>query len=234
MGFFPVSLQLARRPCVVVGGGAVARRKVESLLVCEAAVTVISPRLEEGLAHLHRAGSLRWLAREYREGDLAGAFLVIAATDDEAVQARIHAEAERDNLLLNVADVPKWCNLILPAVVRRGDLSLAISTGGASPALAGKLRRELEGQFGDEYRVLLLLLAALRPLVLAGGAGHEVNGRFFKELVDADLAGWIRQGRWDLLREQVVKALGRTTAGTAAALALVDRYAAELGNRDGE
>ncbi|MFU8819443.1 MAG: precorrin-2 dehydrogenase/sirohydrochlorin ferrochelatase family protein [Desulfurivibrio sp.] len=218
MGFFPVSLQLSRRPCVVVGGGAVARRKVESLLACEATVTVVSPRLDGELARLHQAGALRWLDREYREGDLAGAFLVIAATDDEAVQARIHAEAERDNLLLNVADVPKWCNVILPAVVRRGDLSLAISTGGASPALAGKLRRELEEKFGDEYRKVLALLAALRPLVIERGAGHQVNCRCFKELVAADLVGWVRQGRWDLVREHVDK-----TIGSAEALAVVDR-----------
>ncbi|MFH7321121.1 bifunctional precorrin-2 dehydrogenase/sirohydrochlorin ferrochelatase [Desulfurivibrio sp. D14AmB] len=211
-------MQLARRPCVVVGGGAVARRKVEGLLACEAAVTVISPRLDGELERLRQAGALRWLAREYREGDLAGAFLVIAATDDEGVQARVHAEAERDNLLLNVADVPKWCNLILPAVVRRGDLSLAVSTGGASPALAARLRRELEDSYGDEYRVLLALLAALRPLVIDRGEGHQVNCRCFKELVAADLAGWIREGRWDLVREHVEECIGSPQA-----LAVVDR-----------
>lgn len=222
MGFYPVNLQLANRPCVVIGGGGVARRKVEGLLAAEAEVTVISPELEEQLGRLHQAGALRWLPREYREGDLAGAFLVIAATDDEAVQARVHAEAGRDNLLLNVADVPKWCNVILPAVLRRGALSLAISTGGASPALAGQLRRELETKFGDEYRLLVDLLAALRPLVLARGGEQSENCRCFKELVAADLATWIRQQRWDLVRRQV-----ESCVGGAEAVAVVDRFANE-------
>lgn len=217
MVFFPVCLQLESRRCMVVGGGEVARRKVEGLLACGAAVTVISPRLTPMLARRREAGELNWLAREYQEGDLAGAFLVIAATDDQAVQARIHAEAERDNLLLNVADVPKWCNLILPAVVRRGDLSIAISTGGASPALAGKLRRELEGCFGIEYEALLQLLAALRPPILARGGDHRENKRLFKALVAPDLAGWIRDGRWDLLQEHV-----RTTVGGDDLLACVE------------
>ncbi|MDZ7640585.1 MAG: bifunctional precorrin-2 dehydrogenase/sirohydrochlorin ferrochelatase [Desulfurivibrio sp.] len=218
MGFYPVNLQLAQRPCVVIGGGGVARRKVEGLLAAEAAVTVISPQLEEQLARLQQAGAVVWRRREYREGDLAGAFLVIAATDDEETQARVHAEAQRHNLLLNVADVPKWCNVILPAVVRRGDLSLAISTGGASPALAGKLRRELEASFGDEYRRLVRLLAALRPLVLARDGSQAENCRCFQELVAADLVAWIRDRRWDLVREQVARCIGG-----AEAMAVVDK-----------
>jgi len=217
MGFFPVCLQLAGRHCLVIGGGEVAARKVEGLLACQAAVTVISPQLTAELARLHQQGELAWLTRAYREGDLAGAFLVIAATDDEAVQARIHAEAEAGNILLNVADVPKWCNVILPAVVRRGDLSVAISTGGASPALARKLRRELEQRFGPEYDALLQLLAGLRCQVLAEGCDHRENRTRFHRLVEADLAGWIKDGRWDLVREHV-----RTTVGGADALAWVE------------
>ncbi|ADH87214.1 precorrin-2 dehydrogenase/sirohydrochlorin ferrochelatase family protein [Desulfurivibrio alkaliphilus] len=208
MGFFPVCLQLEKRRCVVVGGGEVAWRKVEGLLACGAAVKVISPQLQENLARYREAEEIDWLAREYREGDLAGAFLVIAATDDQEVQARVHAEAEQGNLLLNVADVPKWCNLILPAVVRRGEMTIAISTGGASPALAGKLRRQLEGSFGREYEILLRLLAALRPLVLARGGDHRENKRLFKALVAPDLAAWIREERWDLLKEHVHNTLG--------------------------
>ncbi|MDF1614262.1 precorrin-2 dehydrogenase/sirohydrochlorin ferrochelatase family protein [Desulfurivibrio dismutans] len=208
MGFFPVCLQLEQRPCIVVGGGEVARRKVEGLLACGAAVKVVSPQLQGDLARRQAAGEIDWLAREYREGDLAGAFLVIAATDDQDVQARVHAEAERDNLLLNVADVPKWCNLILPAVVRRGEMTIAISTGGASPALAGKLRRELEECFGFEYEALLCLLAALRPLVLARGGDHRENKKLFKALVAPDLAAWIREGRWEQLGEHVRVTLG--------------------------
>lgn len=207
MGFYPVSLQLARRPCLVIGGGEVAARKVEGLLACEAAVSVISPDLTPELAARHRAGEFSWREREYRPGDLAGFFLVIAATDDTAAQARIHGEAEAGNILLNVADVPKWCNLILPAVVRRGALTIAISTGGASPALAGKLRRELEQEFGCEYEALLQLLAGLRPLILARGGDHRQNRRIFQALVAADLVGWISRDDWLMVRRHVAATL---------------------------
>lgn len=208
MGFFPVSLQLAHRPCTVVGGGEVAYRKVGSLLACRAEVRVISQRLTAELNSLYQAGALTWLAREYRKGDLVGSFLVIAATDDEAVQAMIHTEAEQDNLLLNVADKPKWCNVILPAVVRRGDLTIAISTGGASPALASKIRRDLEAKIGVEYEALTQLLAALRPLILIRGGDHWTNRSHFLRLVESDLLAWISAGRWDLLRAYIREVIG--------------------------
>lgn len=207
MGYFPVSLQLADKSCLVVGGGEVAARKAASLAACGALLTVISPALCPELAREAEAGRLAWIAREYRPGDLSGAFLVIAATDDPAVQERIFQEAEEHNLLLNVADVPKWCNVILPAVVRRGELTVAISTGGRSPALARSLRRRLEREFGREYEVLLELLGALRGLILARGDDHQVNREIFHQLVEPDLAAWIRQGEWELLRNHIARIL---------------------------
>ena len=207
MGFYPVSLQLSGRPCLVVGGGGVATRKVDGLLGCGAVVTVISPLLTPELERRWQADEINWRQREYRRGDLAGFFMVIAATDDEAAQEGIYAEAELGNILLNVADVPKRCNLILPAVVRRGDLTVSISTGGASPALARKLRRRLQDEFGFEYEVLLRLLAELRGLVLSRGGEHHRNRDIFHRLVEPDCAQWIREGRWDLLEEHVGKSI---------------------------
>ncbi|MFP3982558.1 MAG: bifunctional precorrin-2 dehydrogenase/sirohydrochlorin ferrochelatase, partial [Desulfurivibrionaceae bacterium] len=162
MSYFPVCLDLNNRPCLVIGGGRVAARKAKQLLACGAEVSVISPELDSELAVLADAGQINWQQRFYKKGDLVRAFLVIAATDDPAVQSAVYAEAEDVGVLLNVADAPQWCNFILPATVRRGDLAVSISTSGRSPALAKKLREDLEEQFGNEYDLLLRLLGSLR------------------------------------------------------------------------
>jgi len=208
MRYFPICLRIAGRRCIVIGGGRVGERKALGLLEYGALVTVISPELTAELAALQRQGRLVWLARGYEEGDLAGAFLVIAATDDPLVQERVHAEAEAGNILLNVADVPRWCNFILPATVRRGDLSLAISTAGRSPALASRLRRDLEGWFGPEYAVLLDILGGLREQVLAGGRPHHENKEILGRLAEPQLAVWIREGHWDRVAGHIREVLG--------------------------
>jgi precorrin-2 dehydrogenase/sirohydrochlorin ferrochelatase len=208
MHYFPVCLRIAGRRCIVIGGGRVGERKALALLEYGAQVTVISPELTGELVALQRQGRLAWLARGYEEGDLAAAFLVIAATDDPLVQERVHAEAEVGNILLNVADVPRWCNFILPATVRQGDLSLAISTSGRSPALASRLRRELEGWFGPEYAVLLDILGGLREQVLAGGRPHPENKEILGRLAEPQLAVWIREGHWDRIAGHIREVLG--------------------------
>lgn len=206
--YFPVCLKIAGRQCLVIGGGRVGERKVKGLLAHGAVVRVISPELSEPLSALLRAGTIDWLDRLYQEGDLAGAFLVIAATDDPAVQERVHAEAEARNILLNVADVPKWCNFILPATARRGDLAISVSTAGKSPALASALRQTLEGQFGPEYGVLVDILGALRDTVLAGGRPHAENKLIFARLADPEMAVWIRDGLWQKLARHIQEVLG--------------------------
>jgi len=197
--YFPVCLKIAGRQCVVIGGGRVGERKVQGLLAHGALVKVISPELSESLSALLRDGTIDWLPRLYEEGDLAGAFLVIAATDDPTVQERIHAEAEERNLLLNVADVPKWCNFILPATARRG---------GKSPALASMLRQALEVQFGPEYGVLVNILGALRDTVLASGRPHAENKLVFARLADPEMAVWIKEGLWQKLAGHIQEVLG--------------------------
>lgn len=206
--YFPVCLKIAGRQCLVIGGGRVGERKVQGLLAHGAKVKVISPELSEVLSALLRDGAIDWLARLYQEGDLAGAFLVIAATDDPAVQERIHAEAEAQNILLNVADVPKWCNFILPATARRGDLAISVSTAGKSPALASTLRQALEVQFGPEYGVLVDILGSLRDTVLATGRPHAENKLIFARLADPEMAGWIKDGLWNKLANHIQEVLG--------------------------
>ena len=188
MSFYPICLDLEGRPCVVVGGGKVAERKVLGLLSCSAQVTVISPEMTEELLRRHAEGRIQWLDREYKHGDLGKAFLVIAATDDEETQKQVYEEAVKGNLLLNIADVPRRCNFILPATVRRGDLTISISTSGKSPALARKLRMELEKRYESEYGVLVNILGAIRPEILASGLSQSENENLFKNLLHDDMA----------------------------------------------
>jgi precorrin-2 dehydrogenase/sirohydrochlorin ferrochelatase len=192
MSFYPICLDLKAKPCVVVGGGRVAERKALGLLSCSAQVSVISPVLTEELQRQHADGNLQWIEREYRQGDLAQAFLVITATDDEETQKQVYEEAVSNNLLLNVADVPQRCNFILPASVRRGDLTISVSTAGKSPALARKLRVELEKRFGPEYGMLVDILGAIRPGILASGLSQPENERLFKQLLHDDMEKWIK------------------------------------------
>jgi precorrin-2 dehydrogenase/sirohydrochlorin ferrochelatase len=208
MSFYPICLDLEGKQCVVVGGGRVAERKVLGLLSCSAQVTVISPELTEELLHQHADGRIQWIEREYRQGDLEKAMLVIAATDDEETQKQIYEEAATSNLLLNVADVPQRCNFILPATVRRGDLTIAISTSGKSPALARKLRMELEKRYGSEYRILVNILGALRPEILASGLPQSENEKLFKNLLHDDMAEWIKDRKWDTIAKHLRTVLG--------------------------
>jgi siroheme synthase-like protein len=160
--YYPICLDLRDRPCVVIGGGSVAARKVAGLLECSARVTVVAPALAPALEALAQQGHLTAHRRPYAEGDLAGAVLAIAATDAREVNARVAAEAQARGIWLNAADDPENCDFILPAVVRRGDLQIAISTGGRSPALARRVREDLEQRLPAEYADLLPLLADVR------------------------------------------------------------------------
>jgi precorrin-2 dehydrogenase/sirohydrochlorin ferrochelatase len=208
MSYYPVSLDLKDRFCIVIGGGKVAERKVRGLLACEAAVQVISPRLTSGLADLFRAGLLTWQERDYRSGDLSGAFLVIAATDNEQVQQRTYEEAEERNILINVADVPGRCNFILPATVRQGDLTVSVSTGGKSPALAKRLRQELEKSIGPEYKIIADILGNLRGAILARGRPQAENEAMFNRLLHRDMPRWVQERDWDRVERHIRTVLG--------------------------
>jgi precorrin-2 dehydrogenase/sirohydrochlorin ferrochelatase len=161
--FYPIYLNLRNKRVVVVGGGDVAERKVESLLHTGAAVSVISPDVTARLAELAENQAIHIQRRAYRSGDCEGAALVFSATDDAEVSAEVFREATDSGALVNTADQPALCDFIMPAVVRRGDISIAVSTGGTSPGLAAQLRNMVAGIIGPEYAQLAELLAQVRP-----------------------------------------------------------------------
>ena len=157
--FYIACLKLSGRRCLVVGGGEVGLEKVEGLLACDGDVTLIAPEAIEPLQDLAREGSIRWKPREYAgPGDLEGVFIVIASTDDTEVNIAIYEDAERRAMLVNVVDVPPLCNFILPAIIRTGPLAIAISTAGASPALAKRIRDEIADEYGEPYAKLAVIL----------------------------------------------------------------------------
>ena len=213
MSFYPVCLDIEGKLCVVVGGGRVAERKVLGLLACDAQVSVISPELTEELSSLYAAGYILWIEREYQPGDLKQAFLVIAATNEEETQKQVYHEAAAHNLLLNVADVPQRCNFILPATVRQGDLVISISTAGKSPALARKLRMELEKRYGAEYKILVNILGAIRPQILASGLSQSENEQIFTQLLHENMAEWILTGNWSSLENHFEEVLEDRVTG---------------------
>ncbi len=159
---YPVFLDLKHKPCVVVGGGSVAVRKVEDLLEAEADVTVVASRPSAPLEDLATGGRIDLITRPYREGDLYGAVLVISATDDRTVNRAVAEEAHREGALVNVVDAPDLCDFYVPAVLRRGSLVIAISTSGRSPALARSVREDLEMLLGPEYETALEVVHTLR------------------------------------------------------------------------
>ena len=167
---YPAFLNLAGRRCVVVGGGAVAERKVRGLLAADADVLVVAPEAVAGLDALATNGRIRVERRPYRSGDLDGAFLVVAATDSRAVNAAVARDARAVGALVNAVDDPTACDVTVPATVRRGDITLAISTGGRSPGFARYLREELEDWLSEERLALLDLVADVRAELRAAGA----------------------------------------------------------------
>ena len=167
---YPLFLDLTHRPCVVIGGGSVAERKVAGLVEAGATVTVISPQLTERLRQWVREDVVQYVARAYKFGDLSGFLLAFATTGNLAVDAAVFADGKATGVLVNSADDPVRCDFFLPAVIRRGDLAIAVSTGGASPALARAVREELQEIVGEEYATLLEIAAATRVEVLRSGA----------------------------------------------------------------
>ena len=170
---YPLFGDIAGRKVVVIGGGHVAQRKVVTLLECGAHVLVIAPELTEKLDQLQKANIIEAHRRDYQAGDLAGAWLVIAATDDEQVNRQIFAEAGRLHIFCNVVDVPELCTFQVPAVLTRGDLQIAVSTSGASPALARNIRDQLGEKFGLHYETFLAALKDLRAHVKQKYPNHQ-------------------------------------------------------------
>jgi precorrin-2 dehydrogenase/sirohydrochlorin ferrochelatase len=187
MAYIPIFLDVTGRQCVVVGGGEVAARKVESILEASARVTVVSPSLSPPMEAIVAREQVTHLARNYERGDIRGCVLVYAATDDPKLHRELAAEARTLGIPVNVVDVPELCTFIAPAVIKRGALQIAISTGGASPAFAARLRRNLEDQFGDEHALTLEVLRAARRQLHACEIDPAVRMRRLKDLANSAL-----------------------------------------------
>jgi precorrin-2 dehydrogenase / sirohydrochlorin ferrochelatase len=209
MKYYPINLDVRKRRCLVVGGGGVGARKVKALLDCGAAVTVVSPETVPELDALAGDRILHLEKRPYRETDLEGCFLVIGATDDEALNRRISRDAENRNMLCNIADFPEACNFILPSVVRRGDLIIAISTSGRSPAFAKTLRQEIETRYGPEYGDFLCLMGAIRRKLLAQAHAPEEHKPLFERIIAGKLLEMIRENRLAEIDVLLLEILGK-------------------------
>ncbi|MGH7785338.1 MAG: precorrin-2 dehydrogenase/sirohydrochlorin ferrochelatase family protein [Candidatus Binatia bacterium] len=192
MTYYPIFLRLGGRRCVVIGGGRVAARKVDSLLDAGAVVTVVAPRLTAALAARAERREVEWIERGYAAGDLAGAALAYAATDDEALHARLADDAAAAGILLNVVDRPQWCGFIVPSLLTRGALTVAVSTGGGSPALARRVRQDIERALGPEYERALDVLARLRRHLQARPLSSDDRQRILTGLVASDLLDRLR------------------------------------------
>ncbi len=208
MRYYPIHLDIQNRNCLVVGGGGVGTRKVMTLLQCGARVTVVSPEITERLQNLAETARLTLKPRPYRSEDLEGMFLVIGASDDETLNRRISSDAERRNTLCNIADRPEKCNFILPSIVRRDDLVITISTSGKSPALAKKLRKTLERQFGREYGDFLKLMGAVRSKLLSQAHEPEAHKPLFEQLIDSNLIAMIQEDKTEDINALLLKILG--------------------------
>jgi len=193
MRYYPVNLDIRNRNCLVVGGGDVGTRKVMTLLDCGAMVIVVSPAVTEKIEALSNKGLIKLERRGFEPTDLDQMFLVIGATDNPELNRQIHTGAERLGMLCNIADRPEVCNFILPAIVNRGDLIIAISTSGKSPAFAKKMRKDLEKKFGTEYAEFLTLMGGIRTKLLSEDHEPEAHKHLFENLIKRDVVALIKQ-----------------------------------------
>ncbi|MDL1988145.1 MAG: bifunctional precorrin-2 dehydrogenase/sirohydrochlorin ferrochelatase [Deltaproteobacteria bacterium] len=209
MRYYPVNLDILNRKCLVVGGGSVSTRKVMTLLECGAVVTVVSPDVAEELLELAEKKMIELKRRPYESSDIDGMFLVIGATDNEELNRQINKDAEHQNKLCNIADRPEVCNFILPSIVNRGNLVIAISTSGKSPAFAKKMRQDLEKEFGEEYDEFLQLMGAIRKKALSEKHEPEAHKHLFEQLINRGLIDMIRNHDEERINSLLLEIFGQ-------------------------
>jgi precorrin-2 dehydrogenase / sirohydrochlorin ferrochelatase len=192
MAYYPVLLDLSGKKTIVIGGGKVGQRKIETLLEYGASVHVISRDLTPELQRLLENGDIRLLAEEFDESLIRGAFLIVIATNDMTLNRRISLIAKDRNILVNAVDQPEECSFIVPSVIKRGDLLIAVSTSGKSPALAKRIREALECKFGDEYGYFLIMMGRIRKELISGCISEAERSRIFHDLVDSPILELIR------------------------------------------
>lgn len=208
--YYPMMLDLAGRRCLVIGGGRVAERKVALLLDCGAQVEVVSPVATRKITDLAARGAIRFTRRTLRPGDLDRAYLVFAATNDAQINRDAAHTVRKAGGLVNVADAPEECNFLVPSVVRRGDLTIAISTGGASPALARRLRQRLEATIGPEYEAFLAALRELRVRARKTITDPAERHALYRRAVDSDLFECAARGDKAAVSSCILQLLRRT------------------------
>jgi siroheme synthase-like protein len=207
MAYYPMFMNLSGQRCLVIGGGAVAERKVEGLLEAAASVTLVSPMLTETLERWVKEKKIRHYMREYRKGDLAGYRLAFVATDNPPINRAVYEEAQEAGVLLNSADDPAHCDFILPSVLRRGELQVAVATGGASPALSRAIREELEEYFSEDYELLSDVVADVRRELKEKGIAADAES--WRRALNGDVRRLVREGDIEAakrrLREEVAR-----------------------------
>ncbi len=230
MAFYPISLDLCGRKCLVIGGGDVARRKVSGLCAAGAEVHVISPQLVPELLAIVRRGEIRWSKRDFAPGDLQGAFLVFAATDSPAVQQQVQNEAETSGILVNLAAESAGSSFHVPAHFRRGDILVTVSTGGKSPAIAAELRNILEAELDPAYSEVVSFFGVLRSAVLRYDDDSVKHGRLFRDLLAAGIVKQILAGEW----QAVVRLLESSLPQEIDVRQLVDGFVADRQGASGK
>ncbi len=209
MRYYPVNLDIQNRKCLVVGGGSVSTRKVMTLLECGAIITVVSPDVSEELLELAEKKMIELKKRHYEASDINGIFLVIGATDNEELNWQINKDAELQYKLCNIADRPEACNFILPSIVNRGNLVIAVSTSGKSPAFAKKMRQDLEKQFGEEYDKFLQLMGAIRKKALSEKHEPEAHKHLFEQLINRGLVDMVRNHDEEKINSLLLEIFGK-------------------------
>ena len=206
--FYIACLKLTGRRCLVVGGGEIGLEKVEGLLACDGRVVLVAPDAEPELERLAAEGSIEWHRREYRPEDLEATFIVIAATNDTDVNISVYDDAEKRAMLVNVVDVPPLCNFILPAIVRTGPLAIAISTAGASPALAKRIKAQIAAEYGEPYARLAVLLNEVRGWAKGTLPTYQDRKAFFEGIVggEPDPIELLRAGDEQAVRDIIAAA----------------------------
>ncbi|HEU4965079.1 MAG TPA: bifunctional precorrin-2 dehydrogenase/sirohydrochlorin ferrochelatase [Bacilli bacterium] len=201
-------MRVAGRDCLVVGGGPVAERKVAGLLASEAQVTVVAPAVTNVIAEWAQEGTIEWEARLFAKEDVSDKFLIIAATDSQEINREVTDEAEKLGKLVNVVNDPDRGNFVVPAMVRRGKLQIGVSTSGAAPLVARRIRDELETRFGEEYAVYLDKLAEVRQVLLRDVLEVESRRAIWHRVVESDLLSLLRDGRLEEADRRIVELIG--------------------------
>ena len=208
MAYYPIFVDLTNRPCLVVGGGRIGLEKVHGLLRAEANITIISPELIPELRAMVSREQINHLARKYIPGDILGYEIVIVATNDKKMNAEIHTEGRSCNIWVNSADDASNCDFILPSVVRRGSITIGISTGGGSPAMARRVSEELSDYFTEDFEGLAEILAEVRSELKHLGVLKQIDQKTWQQAIDGPLRALIAQRRWGIAKSRLLSALG--------------------------